>query len=333
MKIVKAGFEVIEEKDQAKLIERAARVCYKSEDKITEDSAPKTIKSLIKRNRMATLEHGNMCLEVTAEDYDMLLNYWINMQQSVDSVGENKVSYLRFSVGSRMLISGNMRAWIEFINYVSVYFKVYLADIAANVARLLHIYVTDFVKSTETTETVWTASRVFTKFKSLTKNERLIHEPMTVHFICDRGVAMELIRMRRASFANESTRYRNYSNGKHGSELIVIKPMFFNEGTDKYNLWKDSIEVAEIAYMGLIEQGATAQEARHILPVALKSEIVVTATMDEWKHIFALKACDVTGPAHPQMHEIMVPLFDKLNKELWPELSVTNQTRLQLKDI
>lgn len=334
MKVVKAGFEIINEKDQARLIERAARVCYKSEDKIKEGTDTEMIKKLIHLNHLAMLEHGNLCIEVNEETYNTILNYCINMQQTIDTV-ENKVPFLRFSMGNRFLVSGNMRAWIEFINYVGVHFGAYLATIAAEVARELKIKVHDFVKCSANAKIVDMQFKVVRKFNKLHKNERLIHEPMTVHFVCDRGVAMEIIRMRRASFANESTRYCNYSVGKYNSEITVIKPMFFKEGTEKYKLWKEPIEIAELAYMGLIDSGATAQEARHILPVCLKSEIVVTTTMDEWKHILALRACDVTGPAHPQMHEIMVPLFDALggsNNVLWPELSVTDITRKQLEN-
>jgi len=128
------------------------------------------------------------------------------------------------------------------------------------------------------------------------------HENLSLHFICDRGVSHELVRHRLASFSQESTRYVNYGQGPEGRGLVVVKPLFFKEGSEKYARWLGAMEAAEAAYLDLLAFGATAQEARTVLPHSLKTEIVVTANMREWRHILSLRC----GPAaHPQMREIM----------------------------
>lgn len=142
------------------------------------------------------------------------------------------------------------------------------------------------------------------------------HSTLSVRFIVDRGVSHEFVRHRLASFSQESTRYCNYSKGKFGTELTFIKPCFFEEGTDNYDTWYDACMIAESRYLALIEDGATAQEARSVLPNSLKTEIIVTANFREWKHIIKMR-CSTS--AHPQMREVMQPLADELNTWL-PEI-------------
>jgi len=151
--------------------------------------------------------------------------------------------------------------------------------------------------------------------KMLIKNghEAMIeHNSISVKFVCDRGVSHEIVRHRIASFAQESTRYCNYSNDKFGNEITFIKPFFFNEESLNYAFWKSSCEYSESYYMRLIENGASAQEARSVLPNSLKTEIVVTANLREWRNILNLRC---SKEAHPQMRELMLPLlFDLYNK-------------------
>lgn len=129
----------------------------------------------------------------------------------------------------------------------------------------------------------------------------LEHEKLTVSVICDRGVTHELVRHRIASYSQESTRYCNYSNEKFGRELTFIKPCFWPEDDGRYSIWKNQMRQIENTYLQLIDSGATPQEARSILPNSLKTEIVVTMNMREWRHFFRLR----TAPAaHPQMREI-----------------------------
>ena len=147
----------------------------------------------------------------------------------------------------------------------------------------------------------------------------LEHASMTVKFIVDRGVSHELVRHRLASFAQESTRYCNYSNDKFGNEITVIRPFFFKEGTYEYMTWKGACQDAEVRYMGLLREGVSPQQARSILPNSLKTEVIMTANMREWRHFFRLRAAGETGAPHPQMSEVAVPLFKEVRAYM-PEL-------------
>ena len=140
----------------------------------------------------------------------------------------------------------------------------------------------------------------------------LEHSSLSVKFICDRGVSHELVRHRMASFAQESTRYCNYSQDKFGKELTFIKPKFFEEGTDSYKYWENAMADAENYYFSMLDFGCTPQEARSVLPNSIKTEIVMTANYREWRHFFWLRAAHKTGPAHPQMEELTVPLLKEV---------------------
>lgn len=141
------------------------------------------------------------------------------------------------------------------------------------------------------------------------------HGSISVKFICDRGVSHELVRHRIASFAQESTRYCNYSKDKFGNELTFILPCFWEgeEGSSNYNDWVSMMHSAEYFYLQMIDHGATPQEARSVLPNSLKTEITITANYREWRNIFKLRTAMA---AHPQMREIMRPLLDELKTRL-----------------
>lgn len=145
----------------------------------------------------------------------------------------------------------------------------------------------------------------------------LEHEKISVRFVVDRGVSHEMVRHRLASFAQESTRYCNYSQERFGNEITVIKPSFFQEGSTEYQEWETLCLCAENTYFKLLKLGATPQEARAVLPNSLKTELVVTANLREWRHILNLRAAGTTGKPHPQMLEVMVPLLAEL-KSLLP---------------
>lgn len=135
------------------------------------------------------------------------------------------------------------------------------------------------------------------------------HAHISVKFVCDRGVSHEIVRHRIASYAQESTRYCNYSLGKHGNEITVIEPFFFKEGTPEYAAWYSACEFSEKMYMDLLSMGRTPQEARSVLPNSLKTEIVVTMDLREWIHFFNLRAVGTTGAPHPQMKESALPVL------------------------
>jgi thymidylate synthase (FAD) len=149
----------------------------------------------------------------------------------------------------------------------------------------------------------------------------LEHEKITVKFVCDRGVSHELVRHRIASFSQESTRYCNYSNDKFDRLIIFILPPFFeNDGTEVMSveeiIWRDAMRHSEKMYLQLIGRGWAPQQARAVLPNSLKTEIVVTANMREWRLIFKQRT---PKTAHPQMRELMCPLLEEL-KEILPPL-------------
>jgi thymidylate synthase (FAD) len=137
----------------------------------------------------------------------------------------------------------------------------------------------------------------------------LEHEKVTVRIICDRGVTHEIVRHRIAAYSQESTRYCNYrSRG-----IQVIEPIFFVGDNNKYQIWMNAMLACEEAYNSLIGAGASAQEARSVLPNSLKTEIVVTYNLREWRHFFRLRC---SKKAHPQMREITVPLLGEFKQRI-----------------
>ena len=158
--------------------------------------------------------------------------------------------------------------------------------------------------------------------KSLLNRKHLAmleHASVSVKFICDRGVSHEIVRHRVASYAQESTRYCNYSLGKFDGEITVIEPFFFQYGTPEYYVWYQSCIVAEQTYNSLIKMGRSPQEARSVLPNSLKTEIVVTMNLREWIHFFNLRVLGTTGAPHPQMREAAFPVLEAFAREL-PEV-------------
>jgi thymidylate synthase (FAD) len=158
------------------------------------------------------------------------------------------------------------------------------------------------------------------KIGKVFKHESVLeHAVFSVKFICDRGVTHELVRHRLAAYSQESTRYCNYGKDGFNNEITVIRPLFWEEGSGKYNVWKVACASAERDYIDLLSRGASPQEARSVLPNSLKTEIVMTANMREWLHVFKLRCSD---KAHPQIREIMIPLQDYMVTVL-PEIFKT----------
>lgn len=142
----------------------------------------------------------------------------------------------------------------------------------------------------------------------------LEHEKLTARIVCDRGISHEIVRHRIASYSQESTRYCNYSLSKYQNELTFIRPFFWKDDPEKLRLWEEAMLTAERCYLALIARGASPQEARSVLPNSLKTELVVTMNMREWRHFFRLRAA---AAAHPQMQEIAVPMLARF-KEVIP---------------
>ena len=142
----------------------------------------------------------------------------------------------------------------------------------------------------------------------------LEHAVVTVKFTVDRGVSHEIVRHRLAAYCQESTRYCNYSQGQHGGEITVIKPHYLNEDTEGWFQWRRACIEAEKRYFRLLDFGCSPQEARAVLPNSLKTEVVMTANLREWRHFFRLRTAEA---AHPQMREVTIPLLRRM-KELIP---------------
>jgi thymidylate synthase (FAD) len=146
----------------------------------------------------------------------------------------------------------------------------------------------------------------------------LEHSQLSVRFVVDRGISHELVRHRLFSFAQESSRYVNYSKDKFGNEITFIEPIFYQATEehfkdaaliDRYEEWTEACQDAEKSYFRLLQMGASAQEARNVLPNSTKTEIVVTGNYREWRNFFKLR---VDKAAHPQMREVTIPLLHVL---------------------
>ena len=270
MRIVKPNFEIWEQsvglEGVYKQIEKVGRVCYKSEDKITESSAKPFVDRMIKSGHGAMLEHGTVYLKITYKNTDfttLCMFYGKNKYSVLNHSEDNKIYYI--TTNYRVLVENN-----------------HLSDL-----------------------------------KYLCEPTEYHEKRITVHFVCDRGVSHEFVRHRVMSFAQESTRYCNYSKDKFGNELTFIKPCWLNLPTDyavysgdnDSDYFMQALEDAENWYLSLIKEGWTPQQARAVLPNALKTELVVTGFTSDWNHFFDLRARGTTGAPHPQAKELAEPLM------------------------
>ena len=277
MKLIKPSVEIIKQEKYDllhvfKFIELAGRTCYKSENKITEDSASEFVDRMIKSGHDAMLEHGTIYLTIPVSDISnpIIYKYILNSYSKIFIDFTN--SYI--TTNYRVLIENN---WLDDLKYISEPY-------------LFH-----------------------------TKRT-------TVKFICDRGVSHEFVRHRVFSFAQESTRYCNYSKDKFNNELTFIIPCWIknlkegnyyayceynNSKNDTSKRWFDSCMSSEFVYTNLIEEGWKPQEARTILPNSLKTELIMTGFDSDWQNFFELRCAP---NAHPQAKELADMLKDKFNK-------------------
>lgn len=161
------------------------------------------------------------------------------------------------------------------------------------------------------------AEKIIRKLLKSGHEAMIEHGSITAKFVCDRGVTHEIVRHRLASFAQESTRYCNYSGDNFGNEITVIEPLFFDHGSLRWEMWYEAMYACEKRYMELLADGASPQEARSVLPNSLKTEIVITMNIREWRHFFKLRAIGITGVPHPQMRQVALIALDMF-KENWP---------------
>lgn len=310
MKIINAQASVLVENDPLKKIEKCGRVCYKSEDKITEDSAEKFVANIIKRGHEAVLEHASFIFQVSYNVYE-------DLREKVMFV-ENRYPvkmYLRFTDSDGYVVSGNVRAWRDFFCFAGV--PPYMNDFVEANPILFSEFKSDFPFNLKVRK--WSIRQISVN-ELVSTYQRLVHEDVSVKFICDRGVTHEIVRHRPASFCQESTRYCNYRNGKFGGEITVIKPCFFKENSTRYLNWFVACESAETAYNAILEDGGTPQEARDVLPNSLKTELIMTAPLMEWCHFLNLR---MSPAAHPQMQEVASYAYDAMNSFLWDAHTIT----------
>lgn len=325
MKIIKPSIEIMRHGMETEIItpeqhiEKVGRTCYKSEDKITPTSAAKFVGGLVKRGHEAMIEHFSPIFKVEEDVYAEFLNDYEIMQHVVSEVNPKQYlrPFIRFSdvrteTDSRYIVSGNMRAWrdyakacVEDFGYIPKYmyglvhkFEVFFPEFIDMVPenyedKMSQIAVTDLVGDFEHT----------------------MHHDITVKFICDRGVSHNIVRHRTASFAQESTRYCNYSLGKFGGEITVIAPSWCDEDSIQYSSWKSGCTMAEVAYFDLINDGCSPQEARSVLPNSLKTEVIMTGNLDCWEHFFHLRCA---SDAHPDIQVVAKMVRDEFIK-LMPE--------------
>lgn len=280
MKLIESSVQIIKEKDPYKMIELAGRTCYKSEDKITEDSAKKFVDRMIKLGHGAMLEHGTIYLACLVFDGDVDNNNNLTPNHSFYKYQSNKYSKVKVA----------QYAWSGED----------VACVTTNLRVLVENNWLDDLKTYRCEPTRYHEKRI------------------TAKFICDRGVSHEFVRHRVFSFAQESTRYCNYSKDKFGNELTFIKPSwgyfknisYKDAGYFDGDVFESSLKKAESYYFKLIEKGWKPQQARQVLPNATKTELVMTGFESDWEHFFELRC---SGAAHPdakkladELRELMV---------------------------
>lgn len=289
MKLIDSSVSLIDIADPFMKIEKAGRTCYKSSSEMTEETAIKFYANLVSRKHFAMLEHATFCFEVTEHMYHGLYGH----------------KYLNYSVeelddgSQRFLISGNLRALNESQEDAILY--------CLNELNLNLVY-RDF-------NNPLLPSSFFTHHirlvnidcvPNIQEHAYKKHKYLTFHFICDRGVTHEIVRHRPASYAQESTRYCNYSKDKYGNEITYIYPADFdNWDSSDRAFFYSALVGAEESYLALLNRaGKTPQEARAVLPNALKTEIIMTANCEEFDHFFDLRGRGTTGAPHPDMKRV-----------------------------
>ena len=284
MQIIKSSVGIVSSPNPFTKIELAGRTCYKSTSAMTEESAKKFYNSLVSRNHTAMLEHATFCFEVSEHYYHYLFGHKF-LNYSVEELSDGT---------ERFLVSGNLRAINESQEEILL---TVLAQIDPDLAY--KEFQCQFV--TEDDCKVVDIDLI----PDIQEHAYKKHKYLTFHFICDRGVTHEIVRHRPASYAQESTRYCNYSRDKFGKELTCIEPAEADDWDEvsKY-AFVQAVRYAEKIYFQMLKAGRTPQEARAVLPNALKTEIIMTANCEEFDHFFDLRSRGTTGAPHPDMKRV-----------------------------
>lgn len=313
MRIINPSVELVggnvPHNERAKHVELCGRVCYKSEDKITDDSAEKFIADIIKRGHEAVLEHARVTLNL--ERNNDTFRY---IKHVCDHMKRHGVEdYVRLTrIDDVWIASANMRAW-RAISRVMRHPYSHVPDVIQRMWHENADFFPEFISPDD--EYIYDPGTDINPVKHVLggifdePEQRMAHSWYTFRFVCDRGVSHEIVRHRPASYCQESTRYCNYSKGQFGKEITVIKPFYLDEGSLAYDRWYAACTAAEQCYFDMLNTGCTPQEARAVLPNSLKTELVMTATADEWCHFLNLRCAEA---AHPQMREVATQVRDKL---------------------
>ena len=284
MKLIKQSFEILEQKDYSligikKFIERCGRVCYKSEDRITDDSYEKFVNMLVKRDHARPLEFGTVHLKMILPDFEGFIH-------SLLTIGMLNNIWIKHAYkGDVIYITTNYRYYLDIIKYFP------------NVKK----YLTE-------------------------EDNEYYPKRYTVHFITSRGIMDEFRTHVGLSHLAESSRYCSYDKNRFGNELTFIIPNWVNTNCPNKEQeepsvasieWSTAMLDAEASYMNLIKMGYTAQEAREVLPLSVKSELISCGFEDAWKNFFYRRCAK---DAHPMAREIAIPLQEKFK-----ELNYDNQ--------
>lgn len=272
MNLLNQSVKLIQEENIYAKVERCGRICYKSEDKITVGSAVKFVQRIVNNGHTSVLEHA--VLKVTVEDASLIII--------------PPLPYLKtYKVGHHMVLEGNLRA---FRNMPTLHMEV-LQSAKGTLQRLLPEVMTS---PSENLHPINHAVNVENSTESA-----------TLHIITNRAMTHEIVRHRRMSFSQESTRYCNY-----GGKIFFIDREFTKE--DARHVWLQSLMSSASSYTMLLDEGCAPQQARGVLPNDLKAEIMVTATYDDWNHFLSLRMDKRT--VDPQMYELAVKIDEVLGR-------------------
>ncbi len=303
MKVIEPYFEFQDDLDRSSLavrLEACGRICYKSEDQISEDSAIPFVTKIA--------AHGhNSVLETAAVSFQLKCN-----REHVSDLLSCQPKYLIIDrTENGMLVTGSIRSFRElYVNHPRNRIVNNLLSVLAAKEPFLFRDIFAEEKALQKNPEIEITKICLNEVDALPPDLLLRHRFVGVKFVVNRAVTHELVRHRPCSFLQESQRYCRYSQDKYDGQVTFIKPMFYKEGTDEFKLWLASMESAESNYLKLLETSSP-QAARTVLPNSCKTEIIVYCNLIEWQHIIKLR----TSPtAEPSMREIMVPLAAEMKK-------------------
>lgn len=308
MKIVKPNAVLInKDLHLYQKIEMIGRTCYKSENMITEDSAAKFCKAMLNNRHLAMLEHAVIHVLMNEASYSVFMSGLKEHYQQSNCIAPFK--YLSISqLEHYHVVTGSFRAFLELLEDLGIGHH----EAGQELADTLNFKYPElfcgianeyYYPSCGHTLDIISDDELISMCSDTNILKHHIYH--SVKFTCDTGVSHELVRQRPVSFAQESTRYCNYSKGKFGNEITVIEPVFYMPDSPEYLLWQLGCEHDETVYFQLLDLGRTPQEARDNLPKSLKTDIVLTTYEYEWDHILDLRLRGTTGAPHPQMLEVM----------------------------